>query len=191
MADSVNVEKALRELLTLGVEASQRASQRTRLDELKDRKPEEWSDLEWDFANERGLIPSSHQSEYEMRLLERRQAKERAQLAGWQGGNLPHTGTATLGVSSGQMPSVPERPVAATLVQEVDGPEGAPSEEAAPYEEWSNAELRSEIGARNASRVPEDQVKSASGKKEDMAAALYADDEAAEARLTPDADTEE
>lgn len=172
MADqNTNVMEALQSLLQKGVEAEQRERGRTRLDEVRDTDPDDWTDEQWDFANERGLIPADRQGEYELKLLEKRQALERANLLAWQGGNLPNTGTATQGIASGQIPRAPDRPVAASLgqeVREVEGSDEPPAEDDRPYEERSYAELKREAGRRSLDT---------SGTKEDLIGRLRYDDE--------------
>jgi hypothetical protein len=178
------LEQALARLLQRGVDAAER-EQVEKSGSLKtalSKDPDDWDDDSWEFANQRGLIPEGRQAEYEARLLDKRHALERAALGAWQGGNRPDSGTATLGVASGQLPVVPERPVAANLIQEVDGPEGAPSEGAPPYEDWRKQELQDEIDARNETRAEEAHVRPASNRKEDMVKALYDDDELEEQR---------
>lgn len=108
-----NMAAALEEILARGVEAARVAQQPTMVDTVRGKSPEQWSDEEWEFANQRGLIPASHQSTYELRLLEARQAAERAQLLAWQGGNHPLTGTVGAG-ARGVVPQ-PDRPIPAVL----------------------------------------------------------------------------
>jgi hypothetical protein len=167
-----NVMDALQQLLQKGVDASQAEQRRTVLDEVRDKDPDDWDDREWDFANERGLIPADRQGEYELKLLEKRQAAERANLLAWQGGNNPLTGTATVGVASGQIPSPPQNPTAATLgmeVQEVDSHEEAPAgADDRPYEERSYPELKKLAKGRGLDT---------SGTQDDLVERLKYDDE--------------
>lgn len=172
MADP-KIMEALEQLLTRGVEASQQEGRKTRLDELKETDPGEWTDEQWDFANERGLIPPDKQGEYEYRLLEKRQAAERAQLGAWQGGNLPTTGTATLGVHSTGIPQVPVNPVAASLgmkIEEVEDPEEAPSEQddETPYDQRNYQDLKKLAKSRGLDT---------SGSQEDLVERLRLDDQ--------------
>lgn len=170
---NVDVSEALRTLLERGVEASRAAEQRTRLNDVLEKNPDDWDGDEWELANQRGLIPPECQSKYELMLLERKQAAERAALLGWQGGNLPDTGTATRGTHSGAIPPVPERPVSVAGVREVQGDDVPPDDGDEPYEQWTQAELRAEIDARNASGSS----LAKSGSNSDLATRLYQDDE--------------
>jgi hypothetical protein len=174
---ATDVESAIRQILQRGVEATeaQVVQKSDALSGVATKDPSTWTDEEWEFANQRGRIPPELQSEYELRLLEKRHALERAALGQWQGGNNPETGTATVGVASGQIPAVPERPVSATLVQEVPSSETEP---APPYEQWSKTELQEEVDARNEGR-PDDQKLNRAGTKEELSQRLYDDDEQA------------
>lgn len=60
---------------------------------------------------------------------------------------------------------------------EWDDDEEEEVEPAPPYESWKKQELVDEINERNNGREPEDKI-DASGTKDDLAARLYADDEA-------------
>jgi hypothetical protein len=63
---------------------------------------------------------------------------------------------------------------------EWDDDEEAENEELPPYEAYTKAELIDEINDRNKERADDDKI-DASGKKEDLVARLYADDELADA----------
>jgi hypothetical protein len=174
-----DLEGALRDILSRGVQASEalvvrKNDQLTAV--LERQNPNDWSDESWEFANQRGLIPAELQAQYEMRLLEKRHALERAAIGAWQGGNNPTTGTATVGVASGQIPATPAPGAqGATLVQEVSGAETEPVEE--PYTAWKVPDLQDEVKARNEQRPDEStHLKPKSAKKEDLVSALEADD---------------
>jgi len=135
---------------------------------VQEKDPSEWTDEEWDWANARLLLSPQQQAEYAVRLLDRQQSAERqALLAQYQGGNLPGLGQATHeGLLAGQLP-----------VRE--GTQGEPPtpDEDEPYDNWKAAELREEVRVRNESRAEEDKIRPASDRKEDVIAALEADDE--------------
>lgn len=128
----------------------------------------EWTDEEWDFANGRLLLTPHQESEYAVRLLDRQQKAERDELlAQYQGGNIPGLGQAThADLLSGQLP----------VREGAQGEPPAPDEEP-PYEDDTRANLQAEVKARNETRADEDKIRPASDKKDDLVAALYADDE--------------
>jgi hypothetical protein len=135
---------------------------------IQEKDESEWGDDEWDAANARELLSPEQKGRYAVRLLERQQAVERdALLEQFQGGNIPGLGQAT---NSGGV-TVPS----SVREGEQDVP---PSEEEAPYEDDTRANLQAEVKARNEDRAEENKIRPASDRKDDLVAALYADDEA-------------
>lgn len=132
----------------------------------------EWDDETWDFANARLLLSPSQQAEYSVRLMDRQQKAERDRLVADLGGNIPGLGVATRGsftaaeLAAGAVP-VPVRE------GKLDEP---PQDDEEPYDNWKVAELRDEVRLRNEQRADDAKLTPASDRKEDLVAALEADD---------------
>jgi hypothetical protein len=197
-----DLELGLRRLL----EVKSGEAQPTFLERIQLKPPQEWDDEEWEFANQRGMVPANLQVEYQRRQIERRHQEELAALQGDDvgtnfGGNVPGFGTATvpqtdpmgrpLGVQTvGGAPVDPKerlrqlevaeerlRLERESLQEQVDAEDESREEDRESYYRSQTVpRLQGLISQRNADRSEEDQIEPDSQRKDDLVAALVEDD---------------
>jgi hypothetical protein len=176
----------------------------TLLERVQLKPSSEWDDDEWEFANQRGLIPPNEHNEYVRRQIERRHQQELAALTGGDvapnfTGNNPVTGTATVSpdLAMGTGPGArtvggqavdPEerlrqieleeerlRVERDSLSSQLGSSDGEDGE--AKYRSLTVPKLQDEISRRNADRDETDAIEPDSQRKDDLVAALVEDDE--------------
>jgi hypothetical protein len=190
-----DIEEGLRRLLAV----KSGAEEPTRLERIQLNDPAEWNDDDWEFANQRGLVPLELQSEYQRRVIERRHRKELEALQGGLPenftGNNPVTGTATVSpppVSQTLDAGDRLRQIElqqAQLQMEADALQASGSADdgddaEAKYSRQTVPQLQAEISRRNADRDEDDTIEPDSQRKADLVTALVEDDEMQSERST-------
>jgi hypothetical protein len=196
-----DLEAGLRRLL----EVKSGSAEPTLRERVEMKSSDEWDADEWEFANQRGLIPPGKQVEYQRRVVELRHQAELDALTGGEvaanfGGNVPGLGTATvpnpapmgsgLGTTTVSGQPVPEprerlrtieleeerlRAERDALLEQVEA-EDAAEATAGDYSTWTVARLRGEVQSRNDGREVDDMIQPASNRKDDLLEALNEDD---------------
>lgn len=189
-----DIEEGLRRLLAV----KSGEAEPTRLERVQLNSPNDWSADDWEFANQRGLVPGDQQVEYQRQVIERR---HQAELAALTSTDLPpnFTGNTAAGTVTESPPVVAGGLGATTVGGASLDPEerlrqieleeerlrverealsmGSSAEDAeSGYRRMTVPKLQEEISRRNADRSEEDSIEPDSQRKDDLVTALVEDD---------------